>query len=128
MGAFDDEKFFTLLTWKEKYLKGYTGDLLLQMDIEGAEYPVILSTPSELLNQFRILVIEVHYLDRLFDPCCIDFFASWIDKILASFSVVHIHPSSFNGSAKRGNIEIPRLLEFTFLNNSRITNATPART
>jgi hypothetical protein len=127
VGAFDNEKFFTLSTWKEKYLKGYTGDLLLQMDIEGAEYPVILSTPSELLSQFRILVIEVHYLDRLFDPCCIDFFASWVDKLLQSFSVVHIHPNNFYGSAKRGNIEIPRLLEFTFLNRARIANATPAR-
>ena len=127
LGAFDNEKFFTLSTWKEKYLKDYSGDLLLQMDIEGAEYPVILSTPSELLSQFRILVIEVHYLDRLFDPCCFDLFASWVDKILASFSVVHIHPNNFYGSAKRGSIEIPRLLEFTFLNKSRITNATPAR-
>jgi hypothetical protein len=127
VGALNDEKFFTFAAWKDKYLKDYPGDMILQMDIEGAEYPVILSTPAELLNQFRILVIEIHYLDRLLDPGCFDLLASCFEKLLASFSVVHIHPNNFYGSAKSGDIEIPRLLEFTFLNNARISNAKPAQ-
>jgi len=128
VGAFNNEQFFTLSSWKDKYLKHYEGDLILQMDIEGAEYPVILSTPSELLSQFRILVIEIHYLDRLFDPCCFDLLASCLEKILESFSVVHIHPNNFYGKARRGFIEIPRLMEFTFLNKKRISKAVPEQT
>lgn len=39
------------------------GDLLLQMDIEGAEYRNIVSCPSSILSRFRIIVVELHYLD-----------------------------------------------------------------
>ena len=68
VGPTDGDKFFTMATWKDKYLKDYQGDLILQMDIEGSEYGVILSTPDHLLDQFRIIVIEFHGLEKLFDP------------------------------------------------------------
>src|SRR5262245_1319680 len=35
-------------------------DLLLQMDIEGAEYRVLNSASESLLSRFRIMVIEFH--------------------------------------------------------------------
>jgi FkbM family methyltransferase len=46
----------------ESWIKDNKSDdeMLLQMDIEGAEYQVILDTPSETLRRFRILVIEFH--------------------------------------------------------------------
>ena len=127
LGATDNERFFTLASWKEKYLKGYAGDLILQMDIEGGEYPVILNTSDELLNQFRILVIEFHALDRLFDPFIFGLYSTCFEKLLTSFYVAHIHPNNFYGSVKRGNIEIPRLMEFTFLNKKRVRSSTPAQ-
>ena len=37
------------------------------MDIEGSEYPVILDTPSDTLNKFRIMIIEFHDLDLIFN-------------------------------------------------------------
>src|SRR3984885_6474442 len=58
LGVSDGDRYFTLSTWKDKYLKDYAGDLLLQMDIEGAEYAVILSTPDEILYQFRIAAVD----------------------------------------------------------------------
>ena len=36
LGSRNSSQFFTLASWKDKYLTGYTGDLILQMDIEGA--------------------------------------------------------------------------------------------
>jgi hypothetical protein len=39
------------------------GDLLLQMDIEGAEYRNICSTPVASLSRFRIIVMELHGLN-----------------------------------------------------------------
>ena len=38
-------------------------DFLLQMDIEGGEYLSLLATPQELLRRFRIIVLEVHYVE-----------------------------------------------------------------
>lgn len=34
LGAIDTHTFFTLGSWKDKYLKNYADDVLLQMDIE----------------------------------------------------------------------------------------------
>ena len=58
LGASDHDHYFTLSTWKNKYLHDYSGDLILQMDIEGAEFEVILNMPDDLLAQFRIMAIE----------------------------------------------------------------------
>ncbi|MGA8739910.1 MAG: hypothetical protein WB561_01840, partial [Terracidiphilus sp.] len=38
LGSWDRDKFITLASWKDQYLKGYSGDLILQMDIESAEW------------------------------------------------------------------------------------------
>lgn len=127
VGATDDEKFFTLGTWKDKYLKDYPGDLILQMDIEDYEYHVILNASPALLNQFRILVIEFHHLDRLFDRFDFKLLSSCFRKLLDQFYVVHIHPNNLDGSAKRGNVEVPRLMEFTFLNKRRALHTEPQK-
>jgi len=44
------------------------GDLLLQMDIEGAEYETLLATPDALLRRFRIIILEVHSFGRIAEP------------------------------------------------------------
>ncbi len=125
LGASDTEPYVTLASWKNKYLREYMGDLLLQMDIEGAEYEVILSTPDDLLDQFRILVIEFHSLHKLFDPFCYRLIAAAFQKLLRTFYVAHIHPNNSCEIAKRGKIEIPGMMEFTFLNRKRVDRTSP---
>jgi hypothetical protein len=127
LGLIDNEQFFTLATWKDKYLKNYTGDLILQMDIEQAEYPVILSTPDHLLDQFRILAIEFHSLHKLFDPFAFEVISACFQKLLEHFYVVHIHPNNFEGSVSVGDIEVPKNMEFTFLNKKRVSRTKPQR-
>lgn len=119
VGATNRDPFFTLATWKERHLKGYAGDLLLQMDIESWEYETILGTPDALLRQFRILVIEFHELDKLFDAFDLTLMSSCFEKILQFFYVVHIHPNNCSGVVRRGGLTIPRTMEITFLNKVR---------
>jgi len=124
LGADDNETFFTLKSWKDKYLRGYTGELLLQMDIEGFEYEVIRSAPTDVLNTFRIMVIEFHSVDRLIDRFVYELvFKPCFEKILSHFYVAHIHPNNCCGTVKTGDIEIPRVLEFTFYNKNRVAGA-----
>lgn len=125
LGSTDSGRFFTLATWKDKYLKDYKGDLILQMDIEGFEYQVIANTPDQLLDQFRILVIEFHSLDRLFDPWSFELLESCFEKLLEHFCVAHIHPNNDAGTVKRKDLEIPEVLEFTFLNKKRVSRTKP---
>lgn len=120
LGSNDSEKFFTLATWKNKYLSGYSGDLLLQMDIEGAEYEVLSNMTDELMDQFRIIVIEFHKLQRLFDPFSYQLYEAGFQKLLKHFYVAHIHPNNFGGIVRKGDLEIPKLLEITFYNKKRV--------
>ena len=38
------------------------------MDIEGGEYETILTTPAEILNRFRIMIIEIHDVESWSHP------------------------------------------------------------
>lgn len=121
VGANDTETSFTLESWKNKYLPNYAGDLLLQMDIEGSEYEAIIATPLRLLNEFRIMVVEFHFMEKMFDPFVFGLYRACFEKILNNFHVVHIHPNNLCGSVKANDIEIPRMMEFTFYNKKRVS-------
>lgn len=125
LGAFDRYEYFTLQSWKNKYLKDYMGDLILQMDIEGSEYEVILSTPQSLLDQFRIMVIEFHKLQRLFDSFAFSSMSMCFEKLLDSFHIVHIHPNNYSGVITNGDIAIPPAMEFTFISKRRVSGTQP---
>ncbi|HEX5432082.1 MAG TPA: FkbM family methyltransferase [Bryobacteraceae bacterium] len=119
LGASDRGCYMTLETWKNKYLNGYSGDLILQMDIEGGEFEVIFNVSGDLLSQFRIVVIEFHGMNHLLDPFGFEIYSSCFEKLLDKFHVVHIHPNNCCGSTKTGIFEFPHVMEFTFLNKRR---------
>ena len=53
-----------LKTWINKYCGGSNKDLILQMDIEGAEYRNIINCTNELLNKFGIIIFGIHDVSK----------------------------------------------------------------
>jgi hypothetical protein len=94
-------------------------DLMLQMDIEGAEYRVLLSTPDDVIRRFRVMVIEFHNLDSMLSRFSFQFIRATFLRLLEDFHVVHIHPNNAGSVVRRGKLYIPTLLEFTFLRKDR---------
>lgn len=95
-------------------------DLMMQLDIEGAEFMSILALSTKELDRFRILVIEFHGLDRIMNheyfkhvvsPC--------MSKILNQFHIVHAHANNCCGTISVGKEKVPRVLELTFHNKNR---------
>lgn len=123
LGAFTDDDFMTLDDWVNASLPDDTSDLLLQMDIEGFEYEVLLATSESLLRRFRIVVCEFHWLDDLFSQSFFHTASRTFYKLLRTHSCVHIHPNNHAGIVQFRGIQIPRLMEFTFLRNDRIGKA-----
>ena len=119
VGAFSNEIFMTLDEWKQGKIPEYKGDLILQMDIEGMEYETLMRASPELLSQFRIIIIEFHNLQALFNRTFFTLAYNVFDKLLCAHSVVHIHPNNCCGSVKGSEFEIPRVAEFTFYRNDR---------
>ena len=119
----NNQIFMTLDTWVDKSLPGSKNDLLLQMDIEGWEYEVLLNADEKTLNRFRIIVIEFHGLISLGDSYEYKLINSTFNKLLKNHSIVHILPNNISKPLKVGKFMIPPTLEFTFLRNDRIKSS-----
>jgi len=96
-------------------------DLILEMDIEGAEYRVLASAAEETMRRFRAMVIEFHDLDYLFSRVAFREFSAVFSKLRRTHEVVHIHPNNGATALRCGELRIPKLLEFTFYRNDRGT-------
>jgi hypothetical protein len=95
-------------------------DLLLQMDIEGAEYFTILNMTDSLLKRFRIIVVEFHRLQNVWNGEFFNLVEATFLKILQTHTCVHIHPNNCCGVDTKFGIEIPKLAEFTLIRNDRV--------
>lgn len=88
-------------------------DLLLKMDVEGAEYEFLQNIAEETLNQFNQIVMEIH--DVINDkPESINIF----QKLEKNHTLVHIH-SNNHGKIFDG---LPNTLEVTYVRNDLIPN------
>ena len=120
IGVTTSDDFMTLDDWVEGSLSEQDSDLLLQIDIEGYEYEVFLSASDALMRRFRIIIAEFHGLAQLWNRPFFNLASRVFDKILQTHSCVHIHPNNCCGSIKKAGLEIPRVMEFTFLRSDRI--------
>jgi hypothetical protein len=104
-----------------------SGDLILQMDIEGAEYHALLDASPETLSRFRMMLIEFHRVGRLLDPAESDLLFATLERLLETHAVVHLHPNNNAPLSVSGEIEVPGLIEFTLVRRDRIA-VDPGRT
>lgn len=118
------DDYMTIDDWVSMCLPNTKSDLLLQIDIEGAEYEVFLNMSNSLTSRFRIIVAEFHGLEVLWSQPFFDIASRAFDKLLQTHSCVHIHPNNCCGSVQRKGLEIPRVAEFTFLRSDRMTRPT----
>ncbi|AXI55939.1 hypothetical protein C1J05_16840 [Sulfitobacter sp. JL08] len=126
LGPEDDGEFMSLASWVNQTDPDSDSDLLLQMDIEGAEYKTLAATPAEVLQRFRIIVIELHHIpSSLTKPAFFNRAKAMIDALSPDFQSVHLHPNNVSGVVEIEAVQIPRVVEATFLRRDRVVNARP---
>jgi hypothetical protein len=128
VGVTSNDDFMTLDNWVTSSIPRTDSDLLLQIDIEGYEYEVLLSASESLMQRFRIIVAEFHQLDQLWSRPFYMLAGRTFDKILQTHSCVHIHPNNFSGSLKKDGLDVPQVMEFTFLRNDHIEDSSYQKT
>ncbi|MDA4845459.1 FkbM family methyltransferase [Hoeflea poritis] len=128
VGTTNDEATIRLGDWVETSGCAPDDDLILQMDIEGTEYDVILDVPEDVLSRFRIMVVEFHDLPLFLGRTGFRFAKAVFDKLLRNHTVVHLHPNNNTPVIEFHGLEIPSVMEFTFLRNDRIEQKSPAHT
>jgi hypothetical protein len=119
LGCYNDATFLTLDKWVAECAPNSNEDLLLQMDIESSEYTAIPSIPDDLLKRFRIVIVEFHGLQRLWDKFFFSVASACFKKMLQNHVCVHIHPNNNGGVYSYKGIDLPKAMEFTFYRKDR---------
>lgn len=110
-----DKDSITLKKWVQSTSACNSKDLLLQMDIEGSEYAVILGEEDDFLKKFKCMIIEFHFLEKIEKIEYARLIYVIFEKLLKHFYIVHIHPNNCCGIANVLGYQIPRVVEVTFL-------------
>lgn len=96
-------------------------DLILQMDIEGAEYGAILGCSKKNLDKFRIIIIEFHQIETWSQSDFFNLVEGTFQKLLDSHYLIHMHPNNATGIVNLNGFDAPRIFEATFIHKSRAT-------
>lgn len=127
LGASNRENFITLDRWVSESDVSADSDLVLQMDIEGYEYESFLAVSESLLKRFRVIVVEFHDLQHMFNLMSFNStLRPTFQKLLATHQVVHHHPNNNRQLFEHRGIQIPPLLETTFLRRDFVEGNDPA--
>jgi hypothetical protein len=127
LGLRETQEFTTIDAWVDAYEPG-DHDLLLQMDIEGAEWTVLSNVSDHLLGRFRIIVLEVHSMGQLLDPYGKQIIMEVLTRMLSTHHLVHNHPNNCGRLFRCRGVEVPDVMEMTFLRKDRAEPLGYART
>ena len=120
LGTYTKDKFITLSDWISDSIGEDQGNKILQMDIEGSEYDVLIYEDAKTLASFSTMIIEFHFLQKLFEKDFLKMFSAIFEKIYKNFSICHVHPNNCCGIAELDGIAIPRVIEVTFIRNDLV--------
>ena len=115
LGTFNDKCTQSLEHWVRNSPHANANNLLLQMDIEGAEYSTILATPHSILKKFKIVIIEFHGLERLTNSRFLNqIFTPTMTKLLSYYDCVHAHANNCCGTINIADMDVPKVIELSF--------------
>lgn len=114
----------TLDMWMKERVPLSAGDLILQMDIEGAEWTVLANVSDDALRRFRIIVIEFHGLESIAEPFARRVMNDVLGRLASQFVCVHLHPNNNERVVQVGKFSIPTCVEATFLRRDRVRTIT----
>lgn len=120
LGVKNIGEYINLEKFMEKCNLDSTSELILKMDIESAEYEVLLDASIDTLKKFRIMVVEFHYFSKSLNP---DLLSSTFIKIFSKlnmiFDIVHFHPNNCDEVFRINKSRMPRVVEMTFHRKGR---------
>jgi hypothetical protein len=106
IAAFNDDHHSNLSFLFEKY-----NHIFLKMDIEGGEYPWLLSVTEEQLKKCKQIAIELHGITNDGFGTCYNDKVKCLQKLANTHYLVHAHGNN-NGSVSNG---IPDVIELTYI-------------
>ncbi len=96
---------------------GHAGrtDMLLKVDVEGAEWMVFANVPSEQLLGFSQICLELHWFEHLAEPNYLCAVIQALGRLTGTHQVVHVHGNNHRPVEMVGGVPIPRVIEATYV-------------
>ena len=91
-------------------------NIILKMDIEGGEWPVLDATSADDLSRIAWMVCEFHYFQGLAQRHHRDIVDRCLRKLSAKFGLVHVHANVWGGITSLANVIFPDVIEVTLVN------------
>ena len=119
-GVADKEKSMdTLENFIRRNGHEHESNMILKMDVEGAEWSFLSTVTSETLSQFDQLLFEFHDIIRPKDQSVMNATLACLKKITRTHSLVHLHMNNFGSCLILDDrILIPETLELTYVKTS----------
>lgn len=93
-------------------------NLMLKMDIECAEWPVLEATSLDAISRFSQITCELHHFMMFAHLEWRQTFFRGLRKLSKFYAPVHIHANNYAGWVPIAGIAVPAVLEVTFANRS----------
>lgn len=95
-------------------------DLVLKMDVEGAEWDVFEEASESLLGQFQQIVVELHGLTNALAPGRHDAIANVLEKLARTHQCIHVHGNCDQPPVWMGDLVVPDVAEVTYVRRSDV--------
>jgi hypothetical protein len=93
-------------------------NIILKLDVEGAEWAALRNLPDHELERYSQIVIEMHHLSRIVEN---DFYQSVIEVLTSLNSghiPIHLHANNYSPLTKFGHYSFPDTIEVTYVRRS----------
>jgi len=90
-------------------------DLVLKMDIEGAEWPVLDEVSSDTLSCFSQIVVELHGLIDVLTPEGHARIVAALGKLAETHQPIHVHGNCYEVPVWIGGLVLPQVLEVSYV-------------
>ncbi len=109
-------------------LAGFAGqdDLLLKMDVEGAEWSSLMQPRPVDLQPFKQIVLELHGLSALKVEAPGEHLLAAMQHITELHVPVHVHANNYDELVRFGNWWFPNAVEVSLVRRDVISKLTPA--
>jgi Methyltransferase domain len=111
----DGGEFTSIVTALQTNGHPARNDLILKIDVEGAEWSTFDQLPDHVLSQFRQIIIEYHGFLRVSERDWSAVFMRVLQKIHRSHAVHHVHANNWGRYQIVANVPVPDVLEVSYI-------------
>ena len=101
-------------------------DVLLKMDVEGAEWASLTRPRPANLEPFTQIVVELHGLAKLKDERAAAPILTAIEHLTATHAPIHVHANNYDELVRFGTWWFPNAIELSLIRKDLLANPQPA--